>query len=652
MAEEPVNKGEYSFGDFRVDVSRRLLFSGAGRIALTPKVFDTLLVFLERPNEVLEKETMMELLWADSFVEEANLAQNIAVLRKALGDSKAEHKYIITVPGRGYRFAGAVQYRPEPSDGSVATSTSLVGDLDKSEEQNLRRQNAEQRITTLPELVAPSKAPNHALDSSHGAGTVEKNLAAGLRSFIIMIACAMIILAAGYLGYRQLSGKVRQIDSIAVMPFLNESGNADLDYLSDGITDTLINSLARLPNLTVKAHSSVFRYKGMNVLPRTVASELSAQAILNGRVLKRGDEFTIAVELIDPQTENVLWSEKYDRRQTDLIALQTEIARDVAARLLSRLSGEDQARIAKPYTTSSQAYELYLRGKYHFYRRLPNDMAEAADYFSQAIASDSNFALAYSGLADTYALTGVPRDSMPKARRAATMAIALDSNLADAHNSLGLIAAIYDHDFVGAEREFKRALELDADNATSHFYLGNMYAHLGKYDEGLAEIRRAVELEPFSLLINRVYGEKLSAAGKDREALDQLNKTLDLDTNSAGTRFSFSEVYNAMGDQAKSVEEFAKGMELSGKTDIAAALKDSFARGGWRAFLQAVVDQKCDPILVPYYAQLGDKDRAFAELDRLFDEHAYYLVLLNEDRRLGSLRSDPRYAELVKRIGL
>ena len=484
------------------------------------------------------------------------------------------------------------------------------------------------------------------------SGKASQNRRAFPTKWVGGLSVAAMLLVATFLGVRYFRADAKQINSIAVMPFANESGNTDLDYLSDGMTDTLISSLSQIPNLNVKAHTSVFRYKGKDVPPATIAKELSAQAILNGRVAQRGDALTVNVELVDPQSENVIWSDKYERRQADLIALEHEIARDVSTRLRSRLAGEDEKKVARSYTADPEAYQLYLRGRYNFYRRLPGDMDKAIGYFDQAIQKDPNYALAYSGLADTYALTGVPRDSMPKAREAAVKALSLDSDLADAHNSLGLIAAIYDHDFEGAEREFKRAQALDPNNATTHFYLGNMYAHFERYDEALTELRKALELEPFSLLINRSYGDKLLAAGKFPEAFEQLNKTLDLDQNYSPILFSLAVGYQLTGDQPRSVEEFAKASERAGNASLAATVRDAYRKGGWRGFLRSVVDTKAAPILVPYYAALGENDKAFAELDRLFDERDYYMVLVREDRRLEPLHGDPRYAALLKRIRL
>src|SRR5437667_2817290 len=297
------------------------------------------------------------------------------------------------------------------------------------------------------------------------------------------------------------------IQSIAVLPFTNASGNSDVDYLSDGITESLINSLSQIPNLSVKARSTVFHYKGKDVTPQQAGSELSVQAVLNGRVMQHGDQLTLSLELVDARTGDQIWGEQYNRKTTDLAALQSEIARDVSNKLRTKLSGAEEQRVTKSYTANAEAYQLYLKGRFYWNKRTIDDFNRAIPNFQQAIDKDPNYALAYSGLADSYALLAVfgvvpPKDLMPQARAAATKSLALDDSLAEAHASLGEIMAYYDWDFSGAEREFRRAIDLNPNYATAHQWLAEEISVLRGHEEALAEIRRALELDPLSLIIN------------------------------------------------------------------------------------------------------------------------------------------------------
>ena len=293
------------------------------------------------------------------------------------------------------------------------------------------------------------------------------------------------------------------IKSIAVMPFVNEGGKAELEYLSDGMTDTLISSLSQLPNLSVKARSSVFRYKGKETNPQTIGKELNVQAILNGRIAQRGDQLTLTLELVDAQTENVIWSEQYNRKQADLVSLQSEIARNVSTKLRTRLSGTDEQKVAKTYTANPEAYQLYLKGLYHWNKRTAEALKTSVDYFNQAIEKDPSYAQAYAGMALAYVLfpeysAGKPAESMAKAKAAARKALELDDTLAEAHTALAYALFAYERNIPESDRQFQRAIELNPNYATAHqWYAGANLASTQRFDQAIAEGRRAVELDPF-----------------------------------------------------------------------------------------------------------------------------------------------------------
>ena len=469
--------------------------------------------------------------------------------------------------------------------------------------------------------------------------------------YLLIGLLSLIILAGGFFGYKYLS-PTRQIESIAVMPFVNESGNADNEYLSDGMTETLISNLSQLPNLNVKARSSVFRYKGKEIDLRKIAAELNVQAILTGRIAQRGEQLILNLELVDAQTENVIWSETYTRKQSDLVSLQSEIARDVSNKLRAKLSGAEQNQIAKNYTTNTEAYQLYLRGRFYWNKNTPENSQKAIELFNQAIAIDPNYALAYAGIADAYPLLSFPA----KAKEAALKALSLDNNLAEAHSAFGRILLDYDYDFAAAEREFKTAIELNPNYPTVHHRYGILLSFLGRHEEAFAEYRRALELDPLSLIINGAYGNRLIFARRYDEAIAQLKKTLELDANFLAAHLSLDLVYQIKGNYAESIEERAKVSELLGNPQEAGQIRESFAKGGWEGFLRYSTGDR-RPAKQPAYATatfhaaLGEKDKAFAELNKSYENREPLMIVLKVDPRLDPLRSDPRFQELLRRVG-
>src|SRR3989441_9349049 len=446
------------------------------------------------------------------------------------------------------------------------------------------------------------------------------------------------------------------------MPFVNESGNADVEYLSDGMTETLITSLSQLPNLNVKARSTVFRYKGKATDAKTIGKELNVQAILNGRVVQRGDRLTLSLELIDAQTENVIWSDRCDRKQTDLVSLQTEIARDVSSKLKTKLSSADEQKIAKAYTTNADAYRLYLQGRFYWNKREEKVFRKAVDYYNQAIALDSNYALAYAGLADAYALLSTfgfmpPSEGIPKAREFARKALSLDNSLAEPHAPLGYVSLTYDYDFARSEREFRRAIELNPSYATAHQWFGEMLLNAGRLDEAPAEYRRALELEPLSLPINWDWGRFLYMSRRYDESMAQHKKTIELDPAFTRAHRTLAEVYRVKGDYANAVEERAKFFDLIGQPQSATLIRATFAKEGWRGFLRLVTaensplkDSNNNWVVAKAYVDLGEKDRAFAELNKAYEIRLSSLCWLKVEPQMDPLRSDPRYQELLRKM--
>ncbi len=517
----------------------------------------------------------------------------------------------------------------------------------------------------LHETAPPSEAATRAqIHTTEQTAVLPSGLADDSKKAVLdkrLIVAPIVLLAivlGGYLGYRYFStASSRQIESIAVMPFVNETGDERIEYLADGMTETLIRNLSQLPNLNVKARTSVFRYKGKVSDPKTIGKELGVQAVLIGRFVPRGGEVLhLGLELIDTQTENVIWTNDYDRRPSELIMFQNAIARDVSSKL--RPSSDQKA--GKNYTENSEAYRLYLQGRYFWNKRSVPSFKDAIKCFEQSLALDPNYALAYSGLADSYTLLAVyrgaePKDSMPRAKEAALKALALDPDLAEAHASLGQVLQTYDYDFAGAEREYKRALELNPNYASAHQWYAELLTNVGRFDESSIEIERAIELDPFSLVINRERGGLRFYAREYDKCIDLLQKAVALDPNFSGFHYDLSSAYQMKGNYPESVKEFARWRELEGDAEGAELSRTSFAKGGWREFARAIIAKGPSLGLKPYnlavfYIALGENDAAISEFNKAYDQRVNDVYWMKEDPRLDPVRSDPRFQELLKKV--
>ena len=513
-------------------------------------------------------------------------------------------------------------------------------------------------VSTAPGVAAQTEVAGARTNSS--AEYIISEIRRRKRS--LTVALAVLLLAAvgfGYWFFARRASNATQIESIAVLPFVNASGNSDIEYLSDGLTESLITSLSQLPKLSVKARSTVFHYKGKDVTPQQVGSELSVQAVLNGRVVQRGDQLTLSLELVDARTGNQIWGEQYNRKMADLVSLQSEIARDVSSKLQLKLSGADEQKLTKNYPVNAEAYQLYLRGRFYWNKRTADNLKKSIEYFQQAIAVDPNYALAYAGLADGYALLSAfgvipPHEGTPKAREFALKALSLDNSLGEPHATLALKLQDYDYDFAGAEREFKLSIALNPNYATAHQWYGELLG-LGRFEEAFAEFRRALEIDPLSLPVNWHYGRSLYVARKYDESLAQLKKTVELDATFPGVHVTLAQVYQAKGNYAESVEEYAKFEELNGESQNAKVMRESFAKGGWQGFLRVMTaeNQHIDswPVMT-FQAELGEKDKAFAVLNKAYESRHADIQALKVEPLLDPLRNDPRFAELMRRVGL
>jgi TolB-like protein/Tfp pilus assembly protein PilF len=500
------------------------------------------------------------------------------------------------------------------------------------------------------------------------SGTRELTKPRRRKAVIVLAVCAAIIVAAVVIGgyFYSTRNSRTAIQSIAVMPFVNESGNADVEYLSDGLTESLINSLSQLPNLSVKARSTVFRYKGRDISPQQVGSELSVQAVLNGRVVQRGDQLTLSLDLVNARTGDQIWGQQYNRKVSELPSMQAEIANDVSQKLRTQISREDRQKLMRGITTNPEAYLLYLRGRYHTAKYTKEGLAKGVEYFDQAIAMDPAYALAYDGLADNYIAAAdwfmASHEALPKAGAAARKALEIDENLPEAHTSLAIVHWWFDWDWPAATKEFKRAIELNSNDARTRAFYGWFLITLGQSDAGVAESRRAQALDPLSVETNALVGQNLHFARRYDEAIQQLRSTIDMDANYWLPHSVLGRSYEQQGKLTEAIAEFQRALDL--ETDVPenyAMLAHAYALVGKKSESEKILNQlremSAKRPVPPYnvaiiYVGLGDKDQVFAWLERAYADRSFYLTWLKYDPQLDSVRSDPRFADLMRRVGL
>jgi len=558
-------------------------------------------------------------------------------------------------------------------DERYQTAKDLLIDLNDCK-QELEFQNKLEHTspTRLHPRAEPTISPAHTTSSAeYIVSEIKKHKPA----FTIGLSLLVLVSAVfGYWYFVRGRSRTTQIDSIAVLPFVNEGGNADIDYLSDGMTESLIGSLSQLPNLSVKARASVFRYKGKEVAPKQIGQELNVQAILTGRVLQRGNDLTLYVELIEAATENVLWKTDYSRPLTNLVAMQTDIAHDVSTRLKLKLSGADERQLSKTYTENPQAYQLYLKGLYQWNKRTPDSLKQALALFQQAVAQDPGYAKAYAGLAITYIVlddnTSMNQREMVEAhlqaKAAAVKALEFDNTLAEPHAVLGSVRG-YDWDFAGAEAEFKRAIELNPNFATAYQWYSELLAKLGRYEEAIATVKKAYELDPFSRAVRANVGMRYQAARRYDEALEQFKRLIDSEPEYPLGHMFIASVYEDMGRYEDVIEPMCKSQilfaaETKESCDKKAeayyqAIKTDGKQGYWRIKLESDLHdelvQNHDALSIPAdYAQNGDTDRAFKLLEDEFAARDAGLTFLKNYRALDVLSGDPRFKDLLRRIGL
>jgi eukaryotic-like serine/threonine-protein kinase len=459
----------------------------------------------------------------------------------------------------------------------------------------------------------------------------------------------------------------KAIDSIAILPFANASNDQDTDYLSDGITESIINNLSQVPRLRVMARSTVFRYKGREADPREVGRDLNVRAVLTGRVLNRGELLIIKAELVDALDGSQLWGEQYNRQMADIFTIEEEISKEISEKLRLKLSGAQKKRLTKRHTENTTAYQLYLKGRFHWNKRIEEEMKKGIQYFEQAIAVDPNYALAYAGLSDSYNILVsysalAPKEAFPKAKAAAERALELDERLGEAHASLAFVMFGFDWDFEEAEKQFKRSIELNPGYAVAHLWYAVYLVAMERLDEAEAEINRAQELDPLSLPIMTNVGWIHHLSRRYDKAIEAYKRALEMDPHFILAHRRLGQTYEQKRMFDEAIAEFQKTLSIfAGDTESIAALGHAYAASGRREEALAIIDRLTELGKQRYipssfnaqiHAALGQTDQAFEWLEKSYEERYGFLIYLKVEPRFDPLRQDPRFQEIARRVGL
>jgi len=529
-------------------------------------------------------------------------------------------------------------------------------------DRNLRYQHASEMKTDLQRVKRDAELSKKA-ETSLPVEQLHRWSRRNIVTVVVVLAMAVGVLITE--GRFYVKRHANAIDSIAVLPLVNSSGDPSVDYLSDGITDGVINSLCRVPNLRVMAHTTVFRYKGRSDDPQKIGGNLNVRAVLTGRLTERGDTLKLQAELMDVATGSQLWGEQYSRRLSDTAGLEQEIATDISEKLQLRLSAEERSKLTQHSTENTEAYQLYLKGQYFLYKGTEDDGKKAIEYFQQAIDTDSNYALAYAGLSTAYVAISdaylPPNEAVPKAKEAVKKALALDESLAEAHRARADIMFNYDWDWSGAEREYRRAIELNPNYAEAHHQYEWLLAMSGRSSEAIAEIKRAQQLDPLSLMIGVDLNVPFYVARQYDLSIEQSRKVIEMEPNFYLAHLTLAIASVQKRDFATGIVELKKARSLEDKPWIVAALGYAYAASGRKQEALQLIDElkklAKQRHVTPYaiatiYAGLDNRDETFRWLQMAYEERAPGLTWLKVDPILDSIRPDPRYADLLHRMGL
>jgi TolB-like protein/DNA-binding winged helix-turn-helix (wHTH) protein/Flp pilus assembly protein TadD len=620
-----------SFGAYEFNPYSKELRKEGMRVRLEGQPLAILEVLLEQPGELVTREEVQKRLWPENTFVDFEHSVNAAVkrLRAALNDSADQPRYIETLARRGYRFVA-------PVGRGVA-----------------ERETESAQVP--PEPQAPAAA------------------GFGRRLLWLVVVAAICVLGLAGWGWRLWRNRaatpaVPLVRSLAVLPLQNLSGDPAQDYLADGMTEELIGRLANIHGLRVISRTSAMHFKNTQLSVPEIAKTLGVDAIVEGSVIREGNQVRVHAQLIRGASDEHIWAGEYQREYGSLLAVQDEVARSIAERIEISLTPQERRILASTHAVDPEAYEDYLKGRYYFNQRTQDAINKSIGFFQQAIAREPSYALAYCGLADAYALLGfrggIPsKDALSRAKAAALRAIELDDTIAEPHASLGFIAETHEWDWATAEREYKRAVQLNPGDARVHHWYAGYLMYVGRFEEGISEARRARDLDPLSLPVNNALAGRLLAAGRLPEALEQAQKTLQLDPHFAPAHQTLGWAYLHNGKHIEAIQEFQKALQLSGTddTDLMLDLGFAYATAGDQEEARKILAKLRtyhESGLVPsgsvgiLYGALGDLDEAFAWLEKAYEERDPQLTYLKAGRRFEPLRHDPRFQQFVHRMGL
>ena len=627
------------FGTYEVSLQSGEMRKRGVRIKVQQQPMKLLEILLERPGEVVTREELRSRIWVDESFGDFDQAVNIAIakLRSALGDSAENPRFIETLPKRGYRFIADVSVID--TDSRLKDPPSSPGDL-------------------------PTTEPGHKVQGGGLAVAPKRRMWPTLPVIAALALLLCLSILAVWL-FRSRGRAPKGIRSLAVLPLDNLSADTSQNYFADGMTDELITDLAQISALRVISRTSVMTYKGARKPLPQIARELNVDAVVEGTVLRSGDQVRITAQLIDASTDKHLWSQSYEGDLRDTLALQNSVARAIADQIRINVTPQEQAALKSVKLVNPEAYESYLKGRYFWNKRTADSLKVALAYFNQAIEEDPKYAQAYSGLADTYVLLGdweygvlTPNEAFPKAKAAAIKALELDNTLSDAHTSLASLG-MFDWDWRSAGEEFRRAIELNPGYATAHQWYAWHLNLLGRKSEAIAEMRKAESLDPLSLIISADMADVLFVVGLYDESIRQSRKTLEMDPNFAIAHFELGQAYAQKRMYSEAIAELQRAIALSGSSrTFKSNLAYTYAVSGRRNEALKILNDSTGRSngfsdaseIALIYTGLGDNDQAMAWLDKAYSERFNPSILLRPG--FDSLRSDSRFQDLVHRVGL
>jgi TolB-like protein/DNA-binding winged helix-turn-helix (wHTH) protein/Tfp pilus assembly protein PilF len=623
--------GRISFGEFHADLRSRELLRYGSKVRLPDQAFQLLAMLLERPGELITREEIKKRLWSgDTFVDfDHGLNNAVNRLREALDDSAAVPCYVETLPRRGYRFIGAINSPPPLQAAPIS-------------------------------VKAQAETPPLSSKSSQKWGS--------LRIWIRVAAavCALLLLLLGVRSRSRLSAS--QIHSLVVLPLENLSGDPSQEYLADGITDALITDLANIRSLRVVSRTSAMHYKGSRKSLSEIARELDVDAVVEGSVARSGSRVRVNAQLVQSTNDKHLWAKRYEQELGDIIELQNSLAEAISQEIAVKLSPEERLRMRSQRPVNAEAYEAYLKGRFYWNKRTVPALQTAKTYFEEATQKDPRYALAYAGLADVYDVLGSgvaaalpPREAMPLARGAALKAIELDEGLAEGHTSLAGIKFSFDWDWQGAETEFRRAIELNPNDVTAHYWYAQLLLALGRWDESLASVNMAAQLDPVLPQLASFRGAIFHNRRHYDLALEEERKALALDPGHFLIHFDLGRGYEQLGNYKQAVNEFQKALELSGDDfTTKASLAHVYAVSGDKTEAAKILNELKQKLtnnnltyqIAEIYIGLGHKDQALQWLEKAYEDRSEWLTWIAIEPKLDPIRGDPRFAELLRRMNL